>query len=64
VAILSLFVNAPLRVRGDAIECVRWVSRFDLRAVSREIEFVSLRHPHEYPMNEGRIGSTRAEPGV
>jgi sulfhydrogenase subunit alpha len=48
-----------LRVRDDAVECVRWVSRFDLPAVSRDIEFVSLRHPHEYPMNEGRIASSK-----
>ena len=48
-----------LRIRDDAVECVRWVSGFDLPAVSRDIEFVSLRHPHEYPMNEGRIVSSR-----
>ena len=48
-----------LRVRDDAIECVRWVSRFDLPAVTRDIEFVSLRHPDEYPMNEGRIFSSK-----
>jgi sulfhydrogenase subunit alpha len=48
-----------LRVRADAVECVRWVSRFDLPAVTRDIEFVSLRHPHEYPMNEGRIASSK-----
>jgi coenzyme F420-reducing hydrogenase alpha subunit len=47
-----------LRVRDDAVECVRWVSHFDLPAVTRDIEFVSLRHPHEYPMNEGRIASS------
>jgi len=48
-----------LRVQGDAVECVRWVSRFDFPAVSRDIEFVSLRHPDEYPMNEGRIVSSK-----
>ena len=55
-----------LRARGDAVECVRWVSHFDLPAVTRDIEFVSLRNPDEYPMNEGRIGSSKgidAEPG-
>ena len=48
-----------LRVSGDAVECVRWVSHFDLPAVSRDIEFVSLQHPDEYPMNEGRIVSSK-----
>jgi len=55
-----------LRVRDDAVECVQWVSHFDLPAVTRDIEFVSLRNPDEYPMNEGRIGSSKgidAEPG-
>jgi sulfhydrogenase subunit alpha len=48
-----------LQVRDDAVECVRWVSRFDLPTVTRDIEFVSLRHPDEYPMNEGRIVSSK-----
>jgi sulfhydrogenase subunit alpha len=48
-----------LRVRDDAVECVRWVSSFDLPVVSRDIEFVSLRHPDEYAMNEGRIASSK-----
>ncbi len=47
-----------LRIRDDAIGCVQWVSGFDLPAVERDIEFVSLRHPNEYPMNEGRIVSS------
>jgi coenzyme F420-reducing hydrogenase alpha subunit len=48
-----------LRVHDEALECVRWVSNFDFPAVSRDIEFVSLRHPGEYPMNEGRIVSSK-----
>ncbi len=51
--------EALMRERDDALECVRWVARFDLPAVERDIEFVSLRHPDEYPMNEGRIVSSR-----
>jgi sulfhydrogenase subunit alpha len=47
-----------LRAREDAVKCVRWVSGFDLPAISRDIEFVSLRHPDEYPMNEGKILSS------
>jgi len=48
-----------LRVRSDAVECVRWVAGFDLPSVTRDIEFVSLHHPDEYPMNEGRIVSSK-----
>ncbi len=48
-----------LGVRDDAVECVRWVSHFDLPNVTRDIEFVSLRHPLEYPMNEGRMTSSK-----
>src|SRR6516225_4809802 len=48
-----------LHVRQDAVECVRWVSGFDLPAVNREIEFVALCHPAEYPMNEGSIVSSK-----
>src|SRR5215472_15539019 len=56
---LSALREQLLQVRHDAVECVRWVSRFDLPAVSRDIEFLSLRHPDEYPMNEGRITSSK-----
>jgi len=56
---LSVVREQLLQVRRDAVECVRWVSRFDLPAVSRDIEFVSLHHPDEYPMNEGRIVSSK-----
>ncbi|HVN64376.1 MAG TPA: nickel-dependent hydrogenase large subunit [Candidatus Binataceae bacterium] len=48
-----------LGIRNDAIECVRWVAGFDIPAVSRDIEFVSLRHRDEYPMNEGNIVSSK-----
>src|SRR5262249_13902765 len=48
-----------LRVRDDAFDCVRWVSGFDLPQVNRDIEFVALSHPNEYPMNEGRIVSSK-----
>ncbi|HYB90122.1 MAG TPA: nickel-dependent hydrogenase large subunit [Candidatus Binataceae bacterium] len=56
---LAVLREQLLRGRADAVECVRWVSRFDLPAANRDIEFVSLRHPDEYPMNEGRIVSSK-----
>jgi coenzyme F420-reducing hydrogenase alpha subunit len=42
----------------DAAATVRWVAGFDLGTRRSDIEFVALRHPDEYPMNEGRLVST------
>ena len=47
------------RVHDDAVACVRWVAGFDLPDRNLDIEFVSLRHPDEYPMNDGRIVSSK-----
>jgi coenzyme F420-reducing hydrogenase alpha subunit len=47
------------RVREDAVECLRWTARLPLPERSLDAEFVSLRHPDEYPMNEGRMVSSR-----
>jgi len=54
---------APLREElarrfDDAVACVRWVAGLDLLEHPGPTEFVALRHPDEYPMNEGRIVST------
>jgi coenzyme F420-reducing hydrogenase alpha subunit len=48
-----------LRARDEAAEVVRWVSRFDIPDRNADIEFVALRHPAEYPMNEGALASTK-----
>ncbi len=42
----------------DAVATVGWVAGFDLPERQAEIEFVALRHPDEYPMNEGRLTSS------
>ncbi|MEW6046728.1 MAG: nickel-dependent hydrogenase large subunit, partial [Bacillota bacterium] len=42
-----------------AYETFRWVSRFDFPEFERDYEFVALRHPDEYPLNEGRIVSNK-----
>lgn len=64
------FYKAPLRrdlaaleddlkwARDAALETVRWVAGFDFPDFTRDYEFVALRHPDEYPMNEGRIVSS------
>jgi coenzyme F420-reducing hydrogenase alpha subunit len=42
-----------------AIETVEWVSTFTFPAFTQDYTFVSLSHPDEYPMNEGRLVSNR-----
>jgi coenzyme F420-reducing hydrogenase alpha subunit len=41
-----------------AIETVDWVATFTTPDFERDERFVALRHPSEYPMNEGRIVSS------
>jgi coenzyme F420-reducing hydrogenase alpha subunit len=45
--------------RDAAIETVRWAAGFDFPERERDYTFVALRHPDEYPFNEGRIVSNR-----
>lgn len=42
---------------ADAQETVRWTAELTPPEFSREPRLVALRHPTEYPMNEGRIVS-------
>ena len=56
---LETLVEPLERARDAALETVRWVATFDFPACERDYEFVSLRHPNEYPFNEGRIVSNR-----
>ena len=45
--------------RDAALETVRWVAEFPFPDFERDYEFVALRHPDEYPFNEGRIVSNK-----
>jgi len=45
--------------RDAALEMTRWVSGFDFPDFEQNYEFVALRHPQEYPFNEGRLVSSR-----
>jgi coenzyme F420-reducing hydrogenase alpha subunit len=45
--------------RDAAIETVRWVARLPIPEFEQDYEFVALRHPDEYPFNEGRLVSNR-----
>ncbi len=42
-----------------ARETVKWTAGLDFPDFERDFEFVSLRHPDEYPLCEGRIVSTK-----
>jgi coenzyme F420-reducing hydrogenase alpha subunit len=65
------FYRAPTRSELDAMvpelewslraaqETVRWAAGLPMPQIERDFEFVSLRHPDEYPFNEGRIVSNR-----
>ena len=43
----------------EADALIDWFASFTFPAFERDYELVSLRHPTEYPMNEGRLVSTR-----
>jgi len=45
--------------REAALETVRWVAKFSFPDFERDYEFVALRHPQEYPLNEGRLVSNK-----
>jgi sulfhydrogenase subunit alpha len=47
------------RARDIAIETVRFTAGLDFPDRSRDYELVSLSHPSEYPLNEGRIVSNK-----
>jgi len=46
------------RARGEAEALLRWFQGLPVPRRPQEVELVALRHPHEYPMNEGRIVSS------
>ena len=56
---LAPLVETLKRARDQALETVRWVSRFDMPDFEQDYEFVALRHPAEYPFNEGRLVSNK-----
>ncbi|QSR85471.1 Ni/Fe hydrogenase subunit alpha [Methylacidimicrobium sp. B4] len=47
------------RAREEAVALLRWVATFPMPEYQRDYEFIALRHPSEYPMNEGEIASSR-----
>jgi sulfhydrogenase subunit alpha len=45
--------------RDGALELLRAVAGFDFPDFEQDYEFVALRHPQEYPFNEGRLVSNK-----
>jgi coenzyme F420-reducing hydrogenase alpha subunit len=56
---LAPLVGTLERSRDQALEMLRWVSTFDIPEFEQDYEFVALRHPSEYPFNEGRLVSNK-----
>jgi sulfhydrogenase subunit alpha len=55
---LAPFVERLQRAREDAVATIRFTATLDFPDFERDYEFVSLRHPAEYPLCEGRIASS------
>jgi sulfhydrogenase subunit alpha len=45
--------------RETALETVRWTAQLPFPDFEQDYEFVALRHPAEYPFNEGRLVSNK-----
>jgi sulfhydrogenase subunit alpha len=45
--------------RDTALESVQWVAGLPFPDYEQDYEFVALRHPDEYPINEGRLISNK-----
>ncbi|MFN8544660.1 MAG: nickel-dependent hydrogenase large subunit [Candidatus Binatia bacterium] len=56
---LTALVDDLAWARDAAIETVRWAAGLEFPDFGGEYEVVALRHPDEYPMNEGRLVSSR-----
>jgi sulfhydrogenase subunit alpha len=59
VSELATLVEPLEWARQAAIELARWVAGFDFPDLAVTHELVSLRHPTEYPMLDGRVVSDR-----
>ncbi len=56
---LSALAEELKVARDEALATVRWVAAFSFPEFDRGYEFVALRHPGEYPFNEGRLVSNQ-----
>jgi coenzyme F420-reducing hydrogenase alpha subunit len=56
---LSALAEELKWARDAALATVSWVATFTFPEFDRDYEFVALRHPDEYPLNEGRLVSNK-----
>ncbi|MDI6783709.1 MAG: Ni/Fe hydrogenase subunit alpha [bacterium] len=56
---LNTLVDDLNWAQDAALETVRWTAQFEFPDFEPDYEFVALRHPDEYPFNEGRIVSNK-----
>lgn len=56
---LSVLSEHLKRAIELAVATVKWVSTFTFPEYDHDCELVALRHPQEYPFNEGRLVSSR-----
>jgi coenzyme F420-reducing hydrogenase alpha subunit len=56
---LAPIAESLKRASDLAVDLVRWVANFPFPDFHRDYEFVALRHPDEYPFNEGKLVSNR-----
>jgi sulfhydrogenase subunit alpha len=56
---LKAFVDRLEWARDAAVKTVRFAAGLPFPDFERGYEYVALRHPNEYPMNEGRLVSSR-----
>lgn len=47
------------RAREEALENIRWSAKLPFPQFEQDYEFVALRHPDEYPFNEGQMVSNK-----
>ncbi len=54
---LAALTDELLWARDAAVETVRWVASFEVPNLDMDYNYVALRHPDEYPLNEGQIAA-------
>ena len=53
-------VREKLQVaRDESVKALRWLATLDFPEFSRDYQLVAMQHPDEYPVNEGRLVSSR-----
>jgi len=56
---LQVMLEPLKRAREASRETIDWVKTFEFPDFEQDYEFVSLSHPAEYPLNDGRIVSNK-----